>query len=52
MVNPDADNITSGHSSDSVSIQRSFPASCHKHTIEKNRSVKNFCFHILFYSSI
>jgi len=39
MVNPDADNVTSPDSSDSVAVQRNIPASCHKHTIEKTRSV-------------
>ncbi|CAF3353503.1 unnamed protein product [Rotaria sp. Silwood2] len=38
MVNPDVDNTTSTHGSDSVSNQRNIPASCHKHTIEKSRS--------------
>jgi len=39
MVNPDADNTTSMHSNDSGAIQRNIPVSCHKHTVEKSRSV-------------
>jgi len=39
MVNPDADNTTSVLGGDSAAIQRNIPASCHKHTIQKSRSV-------------
>jgi hypothetical protein len=39
MVNPDADNIASEHTNNSVAIQRNIPASCHQHTMKKSRSV-------------
>lgn len=48
MVNPDADNTTSIHSSDSIGLQRNIPASCHKHTVQKSRSVKKNLFFVYF----
>jgi hypothetical protein len=39
MVNPDADNTTSSHTDDSIVSQRNIPASCHKHSIEKIKTV-------------
>jgi hypothetical protein len=44
MVNSDVDNddLTSSHSSDSPVINRNIPESCHKHTVEKNQSVRLF----------
>ncbi|CAF4792009.1 unnamed protein product [Rotaria sp. Silwood1] len=44
MVDPDVDNITATHSSNSITAQRYIPASCHKHTIEKNRSPSQVLF--------
>ncbi len=40
MVNPDADNnMTSSNTNDSIVSQRNIPASCHKHSIEKIKTV-------------
>jgi hypothetical protein len=39
MVNPDADNISLVQSGDSIAIQRNTPVSCHKHTVQKSRTV-------------
>jgi hypothetical protein len=40
MVNPDADNATVSQSTDSAAIQRNIPASCHKHSVQKSRTVR------------
>jgi hypothetical protein len=39
MVNPDADTKNSSSSSGSAAVQRNIPESCHKHTVERSRSV-------------
>jgi hypothetical protein len=40
MVNPDADNVTSSLSTDSIATKSNIPESCHKHSVVKTRSVR------------
>ena len=46
MVDPIADTATSAHDDVSIAVQRNIPASCHKHTSEKSRTVNQFVFYI------
>ena len=51
MVNPDADRGSALHDNSSIASQRNIPASCHKHTMQKSRTVNCFFFafrHLLF----
>lgn len=42
MVDPVSDNATSAHADHPIAIDRPIPASCHKHTTQKSRSVSNY----------